>query len=128
MTLKGDLVGKEDVTVKGRLEGSVMLKDNDIVVDRSGQLEGSVVARHVLVRGMVNGDIQGLERVTIAATGHVEGTIAAPRVVLEDGGKFKGMIDMPMGEQAAAADAPGKAKELSKAASKRASATEAARP
>ncbi len=132
MTLKGDLVGSEDVTIKGNLEGSVTLKDNDIVVDQSGHLEGSVIARHVLVRGMVNGDIEGLERVTVATTGRVEGTITAPRVVLEDGGKFKGMIDMPMGEKAgatAAADPAGKSGELNKAAPQRAKAAEAgARP
>lgn len=105
MTLKGDLVGKEDVIVQGKLQGSVVLNENDIVVDESGEVEGNIIARHVLIKGRVDGDIQGLEKVTIAATGQVQQTVAAPRVVLEEGGRFKGMIDMPFDEQGA--NAPG---------------------
>ena len=125
MSLKGDLAGKEDILIKGKIEGSVVLNDNDMVVDESGQLEGSVIARHVLIRGEINGEIQGLERVTIAATGRVQGTIAAPRVVLEDGGRFKGMIDMPF-EKKSAGSQPQKSAELSPATPKRVTAAEAA--
>ncbi len=125
MTIRGDLVGKEDVMVRGKLEGNVILNDNDVVIDESGQIEGSIIAKHVLVRGGVNGEIQGLEKITIAATGRVQGTIAAPRVVLEEGGKFKGMVDMPLDEQAAGS-AAGKPQELNPAASKRVAAAEVA--
>ena len=118
MTIKGDLVGKEDVLVRGRLEGSVILKDNDIVIEESGEVEGSIIAKHVLIKGQVNGDIQGLDKVTIFATGRVQRTITAPRVVLEDGGRFKGMIDMPLDEQDADG-AAGKSQELNPPAPKR---------
>ena len=125
MSVKGDLTGKEDILIRGRLEGSVVLDENDMVVDESGQLEGSVIARHVHVRGSVNGEIQGLERVTIAATGRIQGTIAAPRVVLEDGGKFKGMIDMPLDKKATGSKTK-KTPELSSATPQRVAAAEAA--
>ncbi len=127
MTIKGDLVGKEDVIVRGRLEGSVILNDNDIVIEESGQVEGSIVAKHVLIKGRVNGDIQGLEKVTVFATGCAERTIAAPRVVLQEGGRFKGMIDMPLddkGTDAAAGKSlksnppPAKSAETAKAATR----------
>ena len=121
MTIKGDLAGKEDVIVRGKLEGSVILNDNDIVIDESGQVEGSIIAKHVMVKGGVNGEIQGLEKVTISATGRVQGTISAPRLVLEDGGRFKGMIDMPLDGKTT-----GKSQEPSPAAPKRAESAEAA--
>ena len=124
MTLKGDLVGNENCAVLGKFEGSVILKENDIVIEESGQIEGSIVAKHVLVKGRVNGEINGLDKVTIAATGCVQGTIAAPRVALEDGGKFKGMIDMPMDDQSAGAKA-GKTQEPGASAPKRAQVAEA---
>ena len=124
MTLKGDLVGNENCVVLGKFEGSVILKENDIVIDESGQIEGSIVAKHVLVKGRVNGEIKGLDKVTIAATGCVQGTIAAPRVALEDGGKFKGMIDMPMDDQSTGTKA-GKTQEPSASAPKRAQVAEA---
>lgn len=125
MSVKGDMAGKEDIVIRGKLEGSVVLNDNDMVIDESGQLEGSVIAKHVLIRGAVDGEIQGLDKVTIAATGRVQGTIAAPRVVLEDGGKFKGMIDMPL-EKKGAGSQPQKSAEMSPAAPKRVASAEAA--
>jgi cytoskeletal protein CcmA (bactofilin family) len=48
----------------------------------------------VRIDGEVKGDIEGLERVVICASGEVQGNLTAPRVVLEDGGRFKGSIDM----------------------------------
>ena len=125
MSVKGDLAGKEDIVISGKLEGSVVLNDNDMVLDESGQLEGSVIAKHVLIRGLVNGEIQGLDKVTIASTGRVQGTITAPRIALEDGGKFKGMIDMPL-EKKGAASQPQKSGESTPAAPKRVAAAEAA--
>ena len=125
MSVKGDLAGKEDVLVRGQLEGSVILDDNDVLVDESGRLEGRVIARHVVIKGEVNGELQGLDKVTIAATGRVQGTIAAPRVVLEDGGKFKGMIDMPLEKQAGATQSQ-KSASRNPAAPKRVAAAEPA--
>ena len=40
------------------------------------------------------GDIHCADKVVITATGQMQGTIIAPRVILIDGGKFKGSIDM----------------------------------
>jgi cytoskeletal protein CcmA (bactofilin family) len=42
----------------------------------------------------VRGDLTGEEKVVINATSNVQGNIVAPRVSLEEGAKFKGMIDM----------------------------------
>jgi len=93
--MTGDLTGKEDIVVMGKLQGSVTLHENNLLVDASGRLEGSIVAKEVLVRGETKGEINGLEKVTIAATGRVEGSISSPRVVLEEGCMFKGMVEMP---------------------------------
>jgi cytoskeletal protein CcmA (bactofilin family) len=41
----------------------------------------------------------------ITASGNVQGNVSAPRVMLEDGGRFKGSIDMG-GSKAAAAPSP----------------------
>jgi Integral membrane protein CcmA involved in cell shape determination len=43
---------------------------------------------------MVDGDIVAKEKVIISKSGNVRGNLVAPRVILEDGGRFKGNIDM----------------------------------
>jgi hypothetical protein len=47
-----------------------------------------------MVAGNVQGDLHGLESVTVHKTGRVVGNIFAPRVVLIDGAVFNGRIDM----------------------------------
>jgi len=42
----------------------------------------------------MNGDIVAADQVTISSSAAVVGDITAPRVVIEDGARFKGYIEM----------------------------------
>jgi cytoskeletal protein CcmA (bactofilin family) len=42
----------------------------------------------------MNGNISASDRVSISSTAKVVGDIKAPRVVIEDGARFKGSIEM----------------------------------
>ena len=53
----------------------------------------------VTVEGQVTGDIVAMESAVITRTGRVLGDITAPRVTLEDGGVFKGRIDMQASDE-----------------------------
>jgi len=55
-----------------------------------------------VVGGDLKGNITADDKVEVAATGTMKGDIRAPRVVLADGARFKGSIDMD-GKGAAAA-------------------------
>ncbi len=92
--IKGDVSGREDIFVNGSIEGTVDLANNDATVEHSGRVKGSIVAKQVRIKGEVIGDIEAVEKITIYATGAVQGTIVSPRVEVEDGAKFKGRIDM----------------------------------
>ena len=94
LSMNGELSGKEDVIVAGRFEGSISLPDNSVVVSTGGNVDANISAHTVQIEGIMTGDIQGGDKVVIAATGQMEGKIVAPRVVLADGAKFKGSIDM----------------------------------
>ena len=92
--IKGELSGEEDLLVQGVVEGSVDLPKNLLTVGQDGQVNATVTARRVEVDGKVEGDISGTEQVVLRRSGQVRGNIAAPRVTLEDGCRFKGSIDM----------------------------------
>ncbi|MDP5055030.1 MAG: polymer-forming cytoskeletal protein, partial [Congregibacter sp.] len=64
-----------------------------------------ISAKTVRIEGEVKGDIEGNERVVICASGNVQGNVTSPRVMLEDGGRFKGSIDMGGSKPAVAAKA-----------------------
>ena len=94
LVINGELSGNEDVVVAGRFEGKITLPSNSVMVSQGGQVEADILAKVIQIEGQMTGDIQGGERVVITATGQMEGRISAPRVVLIDGARFKGSIDM----------------------------------
>ena len=104
ITINGDVTGEENLVVEGVIEGTVNLKDNNLVVSENGRLTANITARIIRVDGEVKGELRGSEQVIISPTGQVSGDIRAPRVVLEDGSQFKGSIDMEHDKQAAAGD------------------------
>lgn len=98
--VNGDITGDEDLTIDGKLEGSLKLDSNEVQVGKTGIVKADVSARIVKIDGRVDGDIIGQEKVVITRSGNVRGNIKAPRVTLEDGAIFKGSIDMDPGDSA----------------------------
>lgn len=96
IVFKGDLSGEEDLEVQGRVEGTVELKNNNLLIGKQGSVKADVRAKVITVEGRVEGDVAGLERVIVRGSGDVRGNIVAPRVSLDDGAKFKGSIDMEL--------------------------------
>jgi cytoskeletal protein CcmA (bactofilin family) len=94
ITIRGDVTGDEDLTIQGRIEGTVTLKQHNVSVGPEGRVEASIFARSVVVEGEVKGDLHGEEQVVLRKTARVQGNVQAPRVMVEDGARFRGGIDM----------------------------------
>jgi cytoskeletal protein CcmA (bactofilin family) len=97
--IKGDLTGDEDLVIEGRVEGKVDLKQNNVTVGRNGKVKADVYGRVVTIEGEVDGNVFAQEQAVLRQSGAIRGNISAPRVVLEDGSRFKGSIDMEPKEQ-----------------------------
>ena len=104
ITIHGDVTGEEDLVVDGVIEGTVNLKENNLVVSENGKVTANVNARIIRVDGEVKGELRGSEQVSISPTGKVSGDIRAPRVVLQDECQFKGSVDMDSEKSATSAD------------------------
>jgi len=96
---KGELVGEEDLLVQGHVEGTIDLKGHNLTVGEKGVLQANVTAKTITIEGRVEGDLFGEERIAIRSSSHVQGNVKAERVILEDGAKFRGSIDMDMEER-----------------------------
>lgn len=92
--IKGDLRGEEDLMIEGNVHGTIHLRDNSLTVGSNGKVKADVYAHNIFVDGTVEGDLFGSERVAIRKSGSVKGNIVSPRVSLEDGGRFKGSVEM----------------------------------
>lgn len=92
--IKGDLTGEEDLVIEGRVEGKVDLKQNNVTVGKNGRVKADVFGKVVVVEGEVDGNVFAREQAILRQSGAIRGNITAPRVILEDGSRFKGSIDM----------------------------------
>jgi cytoskeletal protein CcmA (bactofilin family) len=95
MQIRGDLTGKEDLTIDGKVEGRIFLTGHELTIAENGMVNAEIhEASAVVVLGRMIGNITADDRVEVAATGSMLGDITAPRVVLAEGAQFKGTIDM----------------------------------
>ena len=108
ITLKGDLSGEEDLMIQGRIEGEIRLQKNSVTVGKSGRVRADIYGRSIGVDGEVRGNLYGEHEVVIRASGRVQGNIVSPRVILENGSKFKGSVDMEPARKSAEAPSSGK--------------------
>ncbi len=89
----GKVSGTADLVIDGVVDGEVDL-ESCVVIGSEGRVEGKVLARSVEVGGHVLGNVKGLERVEVLATGSLEGDVLSPRVVIAEGAFFKGKVEM----------------------------------
>ncbi len=94
--IKGELHGEEDLIIEGRVEGEISLKKH-LVIEQTGVILADIQTENITIKGEMRGNMAATDKVEIHASAHVVGDIIAPRVVIEDGAKFKGHIEMPEG-------------------------------
>lgn len=94
IVVKGELSGKEDLTIEGRVEGKVDLSEHVLTIGPHAKLKAQLSAKSIVVIGQVTGNISASDRINIREEGSVEGDIAAPRVAIAEGATFRGSIDM----------------------------------
>jgi len=94
MVVRGELSGKEDLTLEGQFEGTIDVPENTVTVGAQGQVKSEIRARHVVVHGSVSGKIAAREKIDIRRTGNVIGDLVAAGVAIEDGAYFKGSIEI----------------------------------
>ncbi|MBI5068677.1 MAG: polymer-forming cytoskeletal protein [Deltaproteobacteria bacterium] len=91
--INGNLNGDEDLTVRGRVEGTVTLTKT-LVVEPTGVVKAEVQVKNCVIAGAVVGNVTASESVEITKEGRMIGDISAPRVIIVDGASFRGRIDM----------------------------------
>jgi len=92
--VKGRIEGNDDLVIRGRVEGTVKLPKNKVIVASGSEVKADVTARSIQVEGHVQGTLKGGHDVIVRSGGQVDGDILAPRVSLENGARFNGTIDM----------------------------------
>lgn len=94
VSIKGMLMGDEDLTIEGRVEGQIILRDHSLMIGPHGSIKGEIKAKNLTVNGRVVGKISTEQLTEINASGSVVGDIESSRISIKDGGHFKGKVDL----------------------------------
>lgn len=86
---KGEFKINGLLRIDGIFRGTIET-DGKVLIGQSGEAITDIKARVVIVGGIVRGNIFATERVILLSTGHVEGNIMTPGLVMEEGVIFEG--------------------------------------
>lgn len=102
LAIDGTISGSEAVLIEGTVRGKINLQ-SDLRIGTKARIEAQVHAKNVTIEGRVNGDITADDRVELIASATVDGNIKAPKIVVAEGAKFRGAVDMGRPKDAAEA-------------------------
>ena len=92
-SIEGTVTGSEPVIIEGIVKGTINLS-GELRIGTQARVEAKVHARNVTIEGKVNGDISADERVELIASASVDGNLKAPKIVVAEGARFRGNVDM----------------------------------
>jgi cytoskeletal protein CcmA (bactofilin family) len=92
--IKGELSGSEDLFVDGVVEGTIELRNNNLVIGPNGKVKANVHAKGVVVQGKLEGDIRASQRAELRKTAVAVGDVFTQRIAIEEGAYFKGKVDI----------------------------------
>lgn len=90
---KGELVSSEDMSIDGRVEGTIEVRDHGLTIGPDADIRADITAKAIIIHGAINGTVTASDKVEIRETGSVTGDIRAPRVSMADGALVHGHID-----------------------------------
>ena len=87
---KGEIqAGQNSLRIEGIVEGSIT-SDGEVTIAPTGEVRGTIHAKHLIVTGRVNGTFKIVECLEIHGTGYVEGDVEVGSLVVDEGGTLQG--------------------------------------
>ena len=94
LVFKGELSADEEILIEGTVEGTIAHHSKNVIIGKQGRVSALIHANSITIHGQVDGDIHGDVMVVLTDGCEVNGKIFCPRIIMEDGAKFDGTIQM----------------------------------
>jgi cytoskeletal protein CcmA (bactofilin family) len=93
LVVQGKVISSEDLTIDGRVDGSIELGDHSLTIGPDATIRADLVAQRIVISGAVTGNVLARAIVDLRATGSVDGDIFTPRLVMADGATIRGRVE-----------------------------------
>ena len=94
ITITGEMSGGQDGIINGCFEGRLSLPGHAVTVGKEGRIKAEMLAKVIQIDGSVEGTPHGAKTIRLRENARVRGELTAPEVVLPEGCKFTGRVDM----------------------------------
>ena len=87
---KGEVIaGENSLRIEGTVEGTIT-SEGEVTIAPTGVVRGTILAKHLIVTGRVEGVFKITECLEIHGTGCVEGEVELGSLVVDEGGTLQG--------------------------------------
>lgn len=90
---RGTIHSQNSIRIDGQIEGEIF-SQGEVYIGEASCIKGNIYAKRVIIAGEVNGNIEAAQGLKIAKTGRVYGDISGDRLIVEEGGTYKGLVNM----------------------------------
>jgi cytoskeletal protein CcmA (bactofilin family) len=94
VVFRGDLISSEDMTIDGRVEGTIEVRDHRLTIGPNASIEADIVAKSVMIFGKVAGSVTGQDKVEIRLSASVEADVMCGYLSIQEGAHFCGKVTM----------------------------------
>jgi len=101
LTIEGTIEGTGHVRIAGRFHGDVHVQ-GDLTIEEGAKVVGGVRAETVVIRGELDGNIEGATRVDLQASGVLNGNLTAGSLTVAAGSRMRGQVEFGWTEPAVA--------------------------
>jgi len=95
----GEVCFKSLLRIDGHFSGHVTSDDGTLIVSCGAEVTRAVINVAVAkINGTVEGDIYATKELVLGRTANVQGIVAAPALIVEEGARFNGSCRRPEGD------------------------------
>lgn len=91
--VRGDVNFEGAIRIEGEIHGKITGQGR-LTISPSGRVIGDVMSADVVIEGMVQGNVTSLDRLEIGGSAQVVGDLKAARLIVGDGCKILGRLDI----------------------------------
>ena len=97
-SMTGTLAFKDPVNlqINGQFEGTLDAKGN-LAIGEQARVNATIRCEAITIGGAVTGQISAASRVELLATARVSGKVTSPRLIMHDGARLEGTLEMGIG-------------------------------
>ncbi|MCL7929815.1 bactofilin family protein [Halomonas llamarensis] len=90
--IRGKIIANEGVSIKGRVVGAVIARNQFIQLSSSSVVNASLESAHIFIDGHLEGDINASQRVTLMSGAKVRGAISTNSFTCHEGANVNGSV------------------------------------